>query len=178
MPATQRGQAYKLGPGHWGLRYYDEDGIRRRKSPFSDKTAALNYYRDVIEPKLRGESAKTRDHARRVDRDLRGAPRDRCAPAHDLRRSATGCVIRQSRSGTRTWADLERMSDEIAGLAGAATAGVPGHGDGRALRQVLDAAVRWGYISRNPAKLAGSNPRAAAARCSGLRARRDRRDRR
>ena len=33
MPATQRGQAYRLGPNRWGLRYYDADGNRRRKSP-------------------------------------------------------------------------------------------------------------------------------------------------
>src|SRR5215216_5015852 len=55
MPATQRGQAYRLGPNRWGLRYYDENGARRRKSPFPSKSAALAHYRDVIEPQLRGE---------------------------------------------------------------------------------------------------------------------------
>ena len=30
-------------------------GKRRRKSPFSSKSAALAHYRDVIEPQLRGE---------------------------------------------------------------------------------------------------------------------------
>ena len=34
MPAIQRGQAYRLGANRWGLRYYDADGKRRRKSPF------------------------------------------------------------------------------------------------------------------------------------------------
>jgi hypothetical protein len=57
MPATQRGQAYRLGPNRWGLRYYDTDGKRRRKSPFPSKSAALVHYRDVIEPQLRGEAA-------------------------------------------------------------------------------------------------------------------------
>ena len=33
MPAIQRGQAYRLGPNRWGLRYYDAGGVRRRKSP-------------------------------------------------------------------------------------------------------------------------------------------------
>ena len=56
MPATQRGQAYRLGPNRWGLRYYDAAGARRRKSPFPSKTAALAHYRDVIEPELRGEA--------------------------------------------------------------------------------------------------------------------------
>jgi hypothetical protein len=26
VPATQRGQAYRLSSGKWGLRYYDADG--------------------------------------------------------------------------------------------------------------------------------------------------------
>lgn len=55
MPATQRGQAYRLGPTRWGLRYYDAEGVRRRKSPFPSKSAALAHYRDLIEPQLRGE---------------------------------------------------------------------------------------------------------------------------
>ena len=54
MPAIQRGQAYRLGSNKWGLRYYDKAGGRRRKSPFPSKSAALTYYRDVIEPELRG----------------------------------------------------------------------------------------------------------------------------
>jgi hypothetical protein len=57
MPPTQRGQAYRLGAGRWGLRYYDADGNRRRKSPFPTKSAALTHYRDVIEPQLLGQPA-------------------------------------------------------------------------------------------------------------------------
>src|SRR5918997_3213116 len=59
MPPTQRGQAYRLAPGKWGLRYYDAAGKRCRKSPFATKSAALAHYRDVIEPQLRGEPAPT-----------------------------------------------------------------------------------------------------------------------
>jgi hypothetical protein len=55
MPATQRGSAYRLGPNRWGLRYYDADSARQRKSPLTSKSAALQHYRDVIEPQLRGE---------------------------------------------------------------------------------------------------------------------------
>ena len=47
MPPAQRGQAYRLAPGKWGLRYYDADGVRRRKSPFRSKSAALAHYRDT-----------------------------------------------------------------------------------------------------------------------------------
>src|SRR3954451_21816425 len=55
MPPIQRGQAYRLGPNRWGLRYYDAAGRRRRKSPFPSKSAALAYYRHVTEPELRGD---------------------------------------------------------------------------------------------------------------------------
>lgn len=55
MPPVQRGQAYRIGPNRWGLRYYDAEGVRRRKSPFPSKSTALAHYRDVIEPQLRGD---------------------------------------------------------------------------------------------------------------------------
>ena len=50
MPALQRGQAYRLDGGRWGLRYY-QDGNRRRVSPFPTKSAAFKHFRDVIEPR-------------------------------------------------------------------------------------------------------------------------------
>lgn len=56
MPSTQTGQPYRLGPNRWGIRYYDRDGVRRRKSPFPSKPAALRYYRETIEPQIRGEA--------------------------------------------------------------------------------------------------------------------------
>jgi integrase len=52
--------------------------------------------------------------------------------------------------------DLERMAGEIA----AWQAGLPErsrYGVVQALRQTLEAAVRWEYMARNPAKLAGRN---------------------
>ena len=47
MPPTQRGQAYRLGPNRWGLRYYDGGGRRRRRSPFPSRSAALAHFRDA-----------------------------------------------------------------------------------------------------------------------------------
>lgn len=60
--------------------------------------------------------------------------------------------------GTVPLRDLEHMTDEIA----AWQAKLPeraGHGITSALRQTLDAAVRWKRMSSNPAKLAGRNPK-------------------
>jgi integrase len=54
-------------------------------------------------------------------------------------------------------ADLERMTDELAGFA----AKLPErfrYSVMSALRQACEAGVRYGYMTRNPAKLAGPNP--------------------
>jgi integrase len=157
MPAIQRGQAYRLGPHRWGLRYYDAAGQRRRKSPFPSKSAALTHYRDVIEPQLRGEAAPLPDltvaefvpiylerHGATVrPRTIQGL-RERLSPAV----AAFGSVPLR---------DLERMSGELASWR--ATLPERWRRDVmQALRQVLDAACRWGYMQQNPAKLAGRNP--------------------
>ena len=52
--------------------------------------------------------------------------------------------------------DLERMASEIAGWRARQPEGVRYARLG-ALRQTLEVAVGWGYMSRNPAKLAGPN---------------------
>src|SRR5262245_66314756 len=55
------GQPYRLaGRGRWGLRYYDEAGVRRRVSPFPSARAAREHYRDVILPELEGRAAAVR----------------------------------------------------------------------------------------------------------------------
>jgi len=160
MPPVQRGEAYRLGAARWGLRYYDRDGRRRRKSPFPSKSAALRHYRDVIETELRGERAAQPDVtlAEFVDVYLgRHAAAVRARTIATLRDRLRHAV---AAFGDVPLRDLERMSDELA----AWQARLPeraGHGIAQALRQVLDAAVRWERIARNPAKLAGRNPKPA-----------------
>jgi integrase len=166
MPAIQRGQAYRLGPNHWGLRYYDASGARRRKSPFPSKSAALTHYRDVIEPELRGEPAPMPELtlAELVEVYLeRHAAGVRERTIWTLRVRLRYAV---AAFGDVPLRDLERMSGEIA----AWQARLPErsrYGLVQALRQALEAGCRWGYMSRNPAKLAGRNrqptPRAVRA---------------
>ena len=89
-PTCQRGQPRTgLSPNRWGVRYYDADRTEApRKSPFPSKSAALRWYRDVIEPQLRGETgADARADARRVRPAVPGAPR-RQRPAADDRDAA------------------------------------------------------------------------------------------
>jgi integrase len=156
MPATQRGQAYRLGPNRWGLRYYDAAGVRHRKSPFPSKSAALTYYRDVIEPELRGDAPVARDvtlaefvdtylerHTATVRRRTVETLRERLRHAE----TAYGDVL---------LCDLERMSGDLAGWRARQPEGVR-YARMAALRQALEAACRWGYIGSNPAKQAGRN---------------------
>src|SRR5215207_6214851 len=156
MPPIQRGQAYRLGPNKWGLRYYDAAGERRRKSPFPSKSAALTHYRDVIEPQLRGEPAATPD-----------LTLAEFVPIYLERHAATVrpptivTLTKRLKHATRAFGpvplrDLERMSGEIA----AWQARLPErsrYGIVQAFRQTLAAASRWGLITDNPAKHAGRN---------------------
>lgn len=160
MPPIQRGQAYKLAPGKWGLRYYDAEGRRRRKSPFPSKSAALTHYRDTIEPQLRGEAVPLPEltlgefvpiflerHAAGVRPRTIDALRWRLGVASE---AFGGVPLR----------DLELMSGEIASW----RATLPERSRFQitaALRQALGAAVRWGYIAQNPATQAGRNPQPA-----------------
>jgi integrase len=156
MPATQRGQAYRLAPNRWGLRYYDKDGNRRRKSPFSSKTAALDHYRDVIEPRLRGDQVKLADLtlAEFVEVYLaRHAATVRPRTIVTLRERLAHAI---KAFGDVPLRDLERMSGDVASW----MARLPErsrYGIVQALRQTLGAAVRWRHMDSNPALLAGRN---------------------
>jgi hypothetical protein len=59
--------------------------------------------------------------------------------------------------GGEPLSEVERMSGEIADWQ-ATQPERSRYGRVQALRQTLSAAVRWGYMERNPAKLAGKNP--------------------
>jgi len=169
MPAIQRGQAYPLGRRRWGLRYYDESGVRRRKSPFRSKSAALEHYRDVIEPRLRGEPEPLPEltfaelvplylerHAAGVRPRTIETLRKRLAHQRELD-AGEQCRCASCAFGNVPLRDLERMSGEIASWRAKLPAR-SSYGTMQALRQTLGAAVRWGYMARNPAKLAGRNP--------------------
>jgi integrase len=155
MPRTQRGQAYKLGRSKWGLRYY-EDGARRRVSPFPSKSAALDYYRDVIKPQLRGETV-----AEQLSfRELVELYLERHAQVRSPRTIRT--LRERLQRPLATYGDVPLS--ELATMAGHIAdfrATLPerfAHPVIGAMRQVLAAGVRWGHIAANPATLAGENP--------------------
>lgn len=157
MPAVQRGQAYRLGAGRWGLRFYDREGKRRRVRSFPTRSAALAHFRDVIEPQLRGETAALPDLTLSAFVDLYLDRHEAVVRAGTIRvlRERLGYATRAY--GEERLSALESMSGELADwrrtLPERSRYGIVS-----ALRQALNAAVRWHYISENPAKAAGRNP--------------------
>jgi integrase len=156
MPATQRGQVDRIGPGRYRLRYYDRDGKRHAKQPFSSKSAAWAWFREHVEPELRGHPAPLPELTLSAFVTLyleRHAADVRARTIHTLTERLRHA---EHRFGDMPLRELERMPDQIAAWRAQQPDGVR-YGRTGALRQLLEAAVRWGYITRNPAKLAGRN---------------------
>jgi hypothetical protein len=59
MPAEQQGSVYKTSRGY-GLRWYDETGARRRQAGFSSRSAARAWFRNVEQPRMRGQTPTAR----------------------------------------------------------------------------------------------------------------------
>jgi integrase len=157
VPALQRGQVDEIGHKRYRLRWYDDRGERHSKQPFTSKSAAWRWYRELElnseEPQL-PELTLKRFVGLYLERH--GA----------IVRARTIATLKQRLSypvdafGDVSLSDLERMSGDIATWQTKLPARSR-YGIVSALRQALEAAVRWGLISKNPAKLAGRNPQPA-----------------
>lgn len=154
MPATQQGQIDGK-PGRYRLRWY-EDGQRRTKQPFASKSDARKWYRENVEPVLNGEPAAKPDLALSgfIPIYLERHGRDVRKRTVDTLRERLGHAEREF--GSVPLRELERMADEVAAWRARQPQGVA-YGRMAALRQTLTAAVRWGYMNRNPAIEAGKN---------------------
>jgi len=156
MPAEQRGSVYPTSKG-FGIQWRDETGTRRRQAGFSSRSAARAWFRDVESKRMRGEHVRpapvtVREHL------------DAYLEAHKVGRDPNTIRVlgERLRYATAAFGDmrlteLERRVPEIAAWTGT----LPPRsrwGIVQAFRQALDAAVRWGHLEQNPAKLAGRNP--------------------
>src|SRR3954471_15926256 len=141
MPAEQRGSAYRTAKG-WGVRWREDGTQRRFANGFRSKSEALRHYRETIVPRLRGTSTMpaSTPFAVFIEHYLE---------AHAVGREAsTMTVLRERlRYATRAFgdvpvADLERRVPEIAAWQARLPSGAR-YGATQALRQALDAGVRW-----------------------------------
>ena len=154
MPAEQRGSVYKTASKGFGIRWIDENGQRRRQPGFSSPSKARAWFRDVEAHRMRGglvdEPLTLREF---TDRYLaRYETQVEPVTVRTLR-------FRLARS-LEEFGDT-KLSDLRAGEIAAWEAGLPPrfrYSVVRALRQVLDAAVAWEHLARNPAKATGRNP--------------------
>lgn len=152
MPAEQQGQIDGK-PGAYRLRWYDKDGKRHSKQPFKSKSEARKWYRENVE----GETTQAKDVtvAEFIEVFLeRHSANVRPRTVASLR-ERLGHVKRDY--GTVPLADFQVMADEVSSWLAKQPRGAR-YGRTSALRQLLGAAVRWGYITRNPAVEAGRNP--------------------
>ena len=163
MPADAKEQIRQLPSGKWQLRYYDRKGVRHSAGAFPSKSAARAHYRDVIEPQRNGRPVARRDltYTDLVEVFLErhaivAKPRTITELRWRLKQS-------EAKFGTVPLTELEGMADEIAGFAVTISERLR-YPLMAAFRQALEAGVRYGYLTRNPAKLAGPNPMPAPVR--------------
>jgi integrase len=158
MPAIQRGHARRLPSGRWQLRYYDADGNRCTGGVFPSKSAAMKHYRDVIEPTLNGDQPlETPPQTLQELVDVFLGRFETIRAPRTVRSMRERLARPVSAYGATPLAELERMGGVLADF----RATLPeryAHDVMRALRQVFAAAIAWGYMSKNPAVLAGANP--------------------
>jgi integrase len=152
MPAKQAGSFYRVSGG-WGVRWY-EDGRRRFRSGFESKSAARDYFANVVRPRLDGIPA---------------APEPLTLSEFSERFLTRYEAIRSPVSAQTLRWRLVRPLDEFGdtelgelrvGEIAAWEATLPPrfrHAVMRAFRQLCAAAVEWGYLAANPAKT-GANP--------------------
>jgi hypothetical protein len=117
MPAGPDAQIRKLPSGKWQLRYVDREGKRRSGGAFASKSEARAHYRDIVRAELDGHPAARRDVtlSELVDVFLErhatvAEPRTIETLRWRLRRPLDAY-------GDVPLAELERMTDELAGFA-------------------------------------------------------------
>jgi integrase len=159
MPAQPRGSIYTTKTSGVGIRWA-EDGRFRQQSGFRTRTEAREWFDKNVAPRLRRGSPSadlTFDefcdlflarHGATVARRSRDTLAERLAPARAV-------------FGAWTLRELEGAAADIAGWR-ATLADSSRYRLTSALRQTLEAAVRWRHIDANPAVDAGKNPQPRA----------------
>jgi integrase len=149
MPSIQRGQVYKLAGGSWAYRHYDAQGKRRQVGGFRTKGEASDALSNALDDVRLGPLVAARRSWTISDLVERFLAQHQAAPATIARLKA------MTKKATAAFGDVparELLPDEIGAWAKRLPDGVR-HDAMVALRQVLNAGVRWKVIEENPAKL-------------------------
>ena len=173
MPARQRGWARKRKHG-WQACWRERGRQRVGPQLFASKTEAEDWLEDHlragrlhqgfdvtfsehVERYLRAHSAVVDSATIRTLRERLGAREERSAAGTKRRSGSRSYKTAIETFGALRLSELEAMSAEIAEWQ---TTLPPGyrHAIVRALRQVLNAAVRWKLMRANPANEVGPNP--------------------
>ena len=151
LSAGNRSGVCRLASGN------DRGGVPHSGGAFPSKSAARAHYRDEIEPGLTGRPSPRRDltFAELVETFLERhgkvtTPRTIRTLRERLRRPL-------KTFGEVPLADLEGMSDDVAAF----VLTLPDrfrHPVMLSFRQALEAGIRYGYMTRNPAKMVRPNP--------------------
>ena len=146
--SSQRGQLFRAPAGTWAIRFYDARGQRHQRNGFRTRGGGARGARGGAAPRAPRPAVPSARDGARAGRRVPGAVRGRAVqlcvasvqPRHGLQaaRGASGSASsRRSRSG-RGECRCPRSDATRA------------H---RALRQALEAALRWKWIEENPAAL-------------------------
>lgn len=118
---------------------------------------AWSHYRDVVEPELSGRVGVRRDVTLTELVDTFFERHGKVAKPATIKTLRWRMKRPLDEYGDTLLTDLEHMTDDLAGFAARQPERFR-HAVMSALRQTCEAGVRYGYMTRNPAKLAGPNP--------------------
>jgi integrase len=155
MPAETRGSVYATRTGY-GIRW-PADGKRQHRSGFETKTEARRWFNENVAPRL-NRGAPSPEISFEAFCDLFLARHGSTVMAS--RRRLLEGQLRPLRAAFGTWTlrELEGAAADVAAWRATLTEGSR-YELTVTLRQVFGAAVRWRYMTRNPAVDAGPNPK-------------------
>ena len=156
MSRPTTGSVYREPRGTFGIRWV-EHGKRPQKGGFRTKTLARDWFDETVKPRLRrgGPSGEI------TLAEFTGLYLERWGPTVAPRTARTlpqWLAPALARFGAFSLRELEGAADDIARWRATLPTDDARFKATRALRQVLGAAVRWGYVTVNPAVAAGPNP--------------------
>jgi integrase len=154
MPRRTTGSVYRTATGY-GIRW-PENGRRPHQAGFKTKTEARRWFAANVAPRLdRGTPSPEITFDAFCDLFLNRHG----ATVSDRTRKTLAERLQPARAAFGSWtlAELESAADDIARWRAGLT-DTSRHRFTLALRQVFGAAVRWRYMTRNPAVDAGRNP--------------------